>query len=89
MNHLFLREKYAGPNEFNARTVCLKKPKEPLKAVNMNGQKKRTTRLTMIETPLKTNDELNCYVIVSRFCTKSGIRHVTFVTNPLIRYEPG
>lgn len=55
----------------------------------MNGQKKRTNRLTMIETPLKTNDELNCYVIVSRFCTKSGIRHVTFVTNPLIRYEPG
>jgi hypothetical protein len=99
--HMYTEE-YAGPNEFTTRTVCLKIPKGSLKAVNWRRtlmvKRKRTKGLTMIDqkpkicatqTSRKTKDEVRCYIIVSRFCSNSGIRHVTFVTNPLISYKPG
>ena len=45
-----------------------------------------TERLTNTNTT-KTHGQLRCYEMVSSFCSTSGARRVTLVTNPMIRHK--
>ena len=60
------------------------------KTKRRNNDLQKTTYKTKdraTRTPLKTGDKLRCSDTFSGFCSISGIRRVTLVTNSVIRHE--